>query len=117
MGFSIAFYDPKKKLILKYGTSRPCGINHNQRSIHVEEIAINYCRLNDRRGHYRIYIWRFNTSGDIKPAFCCHRCTKIVNKYNYNKRIFTFEDGETISSVIDNPKISLGYKLNEWGIK
>jgi len=116
-GFSIAFYNPKKKLILKYGSSRPCGRNHCQRSIHVEEIAVNYCRINDKRNNYKIYIWRFNSQGEVKPAYCCHRCTKIINKYNYNNKIYTFTEDGIRSSIIDNPKVSLGYKLNEWGIK
>jgi hypothetical protein len=116
-GYSIAFYDPKKKLILKYGTSRPCGKNHSQRSIHVEELAINYCRGNDNRNKYQIYIWRYDTKGNVKSAFCCNRCNILVNKYNFNSRIFTFENDNIISSLTDNPKVCLGYKLNEWGFK
>ena len=34
-------YDKKKKTIVKFGSSRACGINHRSSSIHAEEIAIN----------------------------------------------------------------------------
>ena len=32
----------------------------------------------------------------------------LANKYNYQERIFTFENENIINAVIDNPKISLG---------
>ena len=73
--------------------------------------------MNDKRGKYEIYIWRFDRDGNIKPAFCCNRCTMIVKKYNYNEKIYTFYNNDSICSIVDNPKVSLGYKLNEWGIK
>ena len=37
---SIAFYDPKKKKVLKKGSSRPCGVNSRSISVHAEDNAI-----------------------------------------------------------------------------
>ena len=51
------FYDPKKKRIVDYGSSRPCGKNHNRFSIHAEQKAIHYCLDNDKRNRYEIYIF------------------------------------------------------------
>ena len=95
------------------GSSKACGYNHNKnkKSIHAEELAVNYCRSNDKRNKYDIYIWRYKADETIKSAYCCSRCTKIVTKYNYHGRIYTFNNDTIVSSIIDNPEISLGYKL------
>ena len=106
----IAFYDPKRKIILKYGSSRPCGHNHSKKSIHCEDIAINYCRNIDKK--LNIYIWKYNVNGEIKPAYCCYRCTLLANKYNYTNKIYTFNNNEIISGIVDNPVLSLGYIMN-----
>ena len=51
----IVFYDVKKRIIVKYGSSRPCGCNARRVSIHAEQLAINYCKehnlqnLDDKR--------------------------------------------------------------------
>ena len=52
-----AIYDKKKKTIVDKGTSRACGENHTQISIHAEEKCINYCRTYDKRNKYEIYIY------------------------------------------------------------
>ena len=109
--FSIAFYDPKRKQILNFGSSRACGCNHNKISIHAEQRAINYCRKNDKKGKYEIYIWRYNKDGSIKSAHCCNGCTKLVEKYGYKDKVYTFIDTEICKAVLDNPQISLGYKI------
>ena len=85
--FSIAFYDPKRKSILNFGSSRACGCNHNKISIHAEQNAINYCRKNDKNGKYEIYIWRYGKEGEIKSAKCCNGCTKLVKKYGYERSV------------------------------
>lgn len=108
---SIAFYDPKRKNILDFGSSRACGCNHNRISIHAEQNAINYCRKNDKRNNYIIYIWRYTKDGDLKSAHCCHSCTKLINKYGFQNRVYTFLDNNIINAVIDNPQVSLGYKI------
>ena len=108
---SIAFYEPKRKQILDFGSSRACGCNHNKISIHAEQQAINYCRKNDKKGKYEIYIWRYSRDGDIKSIYCCNGCTKLVKKYGYERNIYTFDKGNICSAIIDNPQISLGYKI------
>ncbi len=108
----IMFYDPKRKTIVNYGSSRPCGINHNRISIHAEQIAINYCLKNDKHNRYKIFISRFNKEGRHKTAFCCKACNKLAFKYNFQDKIFTFdEDRKCIPAVTDNPEISLAYKI------
>ena len=108
---SIAFYDPKRKNILDFGSSRACGCNHNKISIHAEQNAINYCRKNDKYGKYEIYIWRYSKDGNIKSANCCNGCTKLVKKYGYRDRVYTFDGKDICKAVVDNPQISLGYKI------
>lgn len=109
--FCIAFYDPKRKTIVDKGSSRACGCNYNRFSIHAEQRAIEYCRLCDKRNKYEIYIWRYSRDGNIKPAKCCNACMKLVEKYNYKHRIFTFNNEMIESAISDNPEISLGYKI------
>ena len=109
--FSIAFYDPKRKNILNFGSSRACGCNHNKISIHAEQNAINYCRKNNKKNKLEIYIWRYSKDGNIKSAHCCHSCTKLVKKYNYQDRVFTFDKENIESALVDDPQISLGYNI------
>ena len=108
---SIAFYDPKRKNILDFGSSRACGCNHNKISIHAEQNAINYCRKNDKRKNFEIYIWRYTKDGDLKSAHCCHSCTQLINKYGFQNRVYTFDDDNIVDAVVDNPQVSLGYKI------
>ena len=107
----IAFYDPKRKHILDFGSSRACGCNHNKISIHAEQQAINYCRKNDKKGKYKIYIWKYDKNGNIKSIYCCNGCTKLVEKYGYKDNIYTFIDKDICKAVVDNPQVSLGYKI------
>ena len=107
----IAFYDPKKKTILDKGSSRPCGKNHNRISIHAEQKAISFCRNTDKRNRYQIFIWRYSKDGNIKPARCCNACSKLVKKYNYDDKIFTFDMNDICSAITDSPEVSLGYKI------
>lgn len=108
----IAFYDVKKKIILNYGSSRACGCNHNRASIHAEQAAINYCKEHNLKHRIKIFIWRYTKFGKIKTAMCCRACTQLVTKYNYQDKIFTFDENLTIISAIsDNPQISLAYKI------
>jgi len=107
----IAFYDPKRKIIVDKGSSRACGKNYNRFSIHAEQRAIEYCRSCDKRDKYEIYIWRYSRDGNIKPAKCCNACMKLAEKYNYKNRIFTFNNENIETAISDNPGISLGYKI------
>jgi len=108
---SIAFYDPKRKNILDFGSSRACGCNHNKISIHAEQNAIDYCRKNDKRNNFEIYIWRYTKDGDLKSAHCCYSCTKLINKYGFQNRVYTFDNDNIVDAVVDNPQVSLGYKI------
>ena len=104
----IVFYDRKRKIIVKDGACRANGHGSSKITSHAEEIAIKYCRQFDRKNKYDIYIWRYGKTGEIKTTTCCKSCTKLANKYNYQERIFTFDDENIINAIIDNPKISLG---------
>lgn len=101
-------YDKKKKNIVKMGTSRACGDNHIKSSIHAEEICINYCRTNDKRNKYKIYIWRYSKEGKIKPVYCCCACSQLLEKYKYSHKIFTFDNG-MIYSAYGKPYITIGF--------
>lgn len=105
----IAFYDKKRKRIVKYGSSRPCGVNYFKSSKHAEQLAIEYCEKNKGRNH-EIYIWKYDKNMNIKSAHSCHSCTILANKYNYN--IFTFDTNmKKKTAILDNPEISLCYKI------
>ena len=107
------FYDPKRKIIVNFGSSKPCGLNHNRFSIHAEHSAIRYCLDNDKRQRYKIFISRFSRDGFHKPAHCCRSCTQLAKKYNFTNRIFTFDNNKIKSAIIDNPDISLAYKIKQ----
>jgi len=105
------FYDPKRKRIVDFGSSRPCGCNHSKFSIHAEQLAIEYCKKYDKRNRYEIYISRYNKKGFHKTAYCCNACTKLVKKYNFKDRIFTIQDNKIVKAIVDNPTISLAYLI------
>ena len=103
-------YDKKKKNIVNYGTNRPCGCNYHKSSIHAEQIAINYCRHSKNR-NLEIYIWRWDKYGNIKKTNSCISCTILANKYNYQNKIFTFNNDKKCSAIVQNPDLSLAYKI------
>jgi len=110
-GVNYIIYDKKKKNILNFGMSRPCGYNHHKSSIHAEEQAINYCRHSNNR-NLEIYIWRWAKKGNIKKTNCCISCTKLARKYCYQNKIFTFdENNEKCNAIVNNPELSLAYKI------
>lgn len=81
---SIAFYDPKRKFVIKVGESRI--LSKSKRcidSIHAEEQAIKYIHKfhNDKKDRLKIIIWKKSGS-----AFCCNWCKKIIEKYNFNPK-------------------------------
>ena len=104
----IAFYDRKKKIIVKSGSCRANGYSSSKITCHAEELAIKYCNKYDNKQKYNIYIWRYGITGNIKTTTCCKSCTKLAKKYNFTNRIYTFKNNHIIKAVIDNPKISLG---------
>lgn len=103
-------YDKKKKTILKYSSSRPCGINHHKCSIHAEQRAL-YDISNYKSNNINIFIWRFDNKLNIKPCYSCHSCTVLLKKYGYDKKVFTFEKSKIVSAIISNPGLSLSYKI------
>ncbi len=104
-------YDKKKKIVISKGSSRPCGINHRRKSIHAEQLAIEYCRSHPNR-NYQIFIWRYSKNGDIKHKYSCTSCTKLAHKYNFKDRIYTFYNSTKCPAIIDNPPLSLCYQFN-----
>jgi len=103
-------YDKKKKTIASMGTSRACGENHNKISIHAEQKCLEFCRSNDKRNKYEIYIWRYAKDGRMKPVFCCGACTKLLGKFNYHNKVFTFQDNNRCPAV-GTPYITLGHQI------
>ena len=103
-------YDCRRKRIVHHGTSRACGENHNKISIHAEEKCIEYCRSADRRKKYELYIWRYSKEGKVKPVFCCGACTKLLNKFNYHNKIYTFQN-KHICPAVGQPYVTLGYQM------
>lgn len=110
--FSIAFYQPSKKTIVDWGSSRACGCNCNKKSIHAEQNAINFCNnYTKKKDKLEIYIWRYDARGSIKSAFCCNACTMLVNKYKYNNKVFTFMGDNIVSAIVSDPQVSLAWKI------
>ena len=112
-------YDKKKKSIIHHGSSRACGCNYHKSSIHAEQVAINYCNQNIKNiNNIKIIIWRWDKKGNIKSAFCCHSCSQLINKYKYNNIFYTIdnENNKIISSLVENPSLSLAYKI-KYGLK
>ena len=95
-------YDSKRKMIMNFGSSRPCGRNHRRHSIHAEEIAIHYCRYNDKRNRYIIIISKFNKDGTHKYKECCHACSQLAKKYKYQDKIFTINENNSTFKLIKN---------------
>ena len=107
----IAFYDRKKKNIVKSGSCRANGNSSSKITCHAEEQAIKYCNKYDKKNKYDIYIWKYGKKGNIKTTHCCKSCTKLANKFNYTDRIYTFKNNQVKKAVVDNPSVSLGNKL------
>jgi len=105
-------YDPKRRLIVNYGTSRVCGENNPKESEHAEELAIKYCINNKNKdkfriNRYQIIIWKFNKDKMIKPIMCCSSCTRLSGKYNMTDNMYTISGNTIISAISKNPKHSL----------
>ena len=100
-------YNKGKKNIIDIGESRPCGINHSQSSIHAEEKCIEYCRSADKRKKYELYIWRYSKEGKVKPVYCCQSCCKLLKKFNYYDKIYTFEKNQ-ICCATGQPYVTIG---------
>ena len=118
LGVSVNYYiyHPKRKTIVKFGSSKPCGLNNRRSSIHAEQLAINYCMTHDKRQRYIIIITKFTKEGEHKSIKSCVSCTQLIRKYNFQNRIFTIDkDKNIISALTKNPEICLAYKI-KYGI-
>ena len=101
-------YERKKKRIIKLSENRANGYGSSKITNHAEECAIKDLQKMDPKNKCDIYIWRYSKMGEIKPATCCKSCTKLLRKYNYDKRVFTFDNGEIKNAIVDNPVESIG---------
>ena len=111
-------YDPRRKTIIKFGSSKPCGKNNRRSSIHAEQIAINYCLKHDKRKKYIIIISKFTKDGKHKKKTSCVSCSQLIKKYNFQNRIFTVDEmGGIIPALITKPEMCLAYKIKEYRIK
>ena len=99
-------------MIVTFGSSKPCGVNHSRASIHAEQLALRYCLKYDKRKRYEIYISRYDRKGFHKAKPCCNACCKLITKHGYHKRIFTVTGAnEIISAIPEVPETSLAYKI------
>lgn len=101
-------YNRKKKIILKVGESRANSKTLSKISIHAEERAIKDCLKYDPKNKCDIYIWKYGRGGNIKKKCVCASCEKLIKKYNFCNRVFTFEDGNIVSALDNKSVISLG---------
>jgi len=104
------FWDNKTKQIIKIGSSRPNGINTYYRSIHAEITAIKQYGICKNK-NIVIIIWKFDIYKYFLPCYSCLTCTKTINKYNFNRIIFTIKNNKLVSSIINNPEICFGLQL------
>lgn len=104
-------YDKRKKVVIHSGSSRACGCNHHKTSIHAEQRAIEYLRKHKKNKNLQVYIWRWSKCGEIKSTYCCISCSQLVHKYKYENDVFTFNNGKRVNAIIENPELSLAYKI------
>ena len=110
MILKVLLMNQKRKTVVSSGSSRACGSNYNKASVHAEQKAIEFCRKSKSR-HLQIFIWRWSKMGKMKSTYCCRSCTQLVNKYGYENDIFTFNDRIKENAVVNNPTLSLAYKI------
>jgi tRNA(Arg) A34 adenosine deaminase TadA len=104
-------YDKRKRIVVHSGSSRACGCNHHKTSIHAEQRAIEYLRKHKKNKNLQVYIWRWSKCGEIKSTYCCTSCSQLVHKYKYENDVFTFNNGKRVNAIIENPELSLAYKI------
>ena len=104
----ILFIFKEEKRILKINESRANCKGSSKLIFYAEECAIKDLKKLDPKNKCDIYIWRYNKNGEIKPTTCCKSCTKLLKKYNYENRIYTFVNGKKTTAIVDNPIESIG---------
>ena len=91
------FYSNRQKAILKIGSSESYSTHPLLHCVHAEEYALNFiCKklqYNYSLNDIYILIWKQNAVQEIKPAFCCAWCTKMMTKSKFPlKNIITISD-------------------------
>ena len=104
-------YDKRKRIVVHSGSSRACGCNYHKTSIHAEQRALEYLRKHKKNHNLQVYIWRWSKCGEIKTTYCCTSCSQLVYKYGYEKNIYTFDKDKIVNALVENPELSLAYKI------
>jgi len=98
--------------MLKIGSSEPYSTHPLLHANHAEMIALNlitkkYQYIYDLKDIY-IFIWKQNANYQIKPAFCCAWCSKMLNKSKFPlKNVITISD-----NYLCKPNISIPISCN-----
>ena len=50
----------------------------------------------------------------MKPVYCCGACSKLMRKYNYHGKIYTFEDNKKCTAM-GRPYLTIGHQLKKGG--
>jgi hypothetical protein len=66
---------------------------------------------NDKNNKYQIYISRYTKTGHHKCTSCCKSCTQLLKKYNFQDKVFTFENNKIIPAIVENPGLCLAYQI------
>ena len=105
-------YNKKKKQILKYGCSKPSGVNKYHTSVHAEITAyFNYINIPNAGNNIIIIIFKFDINKKVIPAYSCLSCSKFIAKNNISHIYYTIKENKLISSIVNEPKISFGMFL------
>ena len=104
-------YDKKRRTIVSIGTSRPCGINRQNASLHAEELCIQFLKKSSNINRYQMYIYRYSKQGFLKPVFCCQKCSKLIEKNNLENKFYTFDENQRIISAMGSPYMPLADKM------
>ena len=57
---NFCIYDKRRRTIVSIGTSRPCGINRQNASLHAEELCIQFLKKSSNINRYQMYIYRYS---------------------------------------------------------
>ena len=81
------FYTSRQKAILKIGSSEAYSTHPLLHGVHAEDFALGYITkklqyIYSLKDIY-IFIWKQNAAFEIKPAFCCAWCTKMIIKSGF----------------------------------
>ena len=91
------FYSSRQKVILKIGSSEPYSTHPLLYCLHAEIIALNFItkKIQYKYSINDIYIliWKQNVNCEIKPAYCCAWCAKMLLKFHFPlKNIITISN-------------------------